>query len=363
MAAIAAAVAGSVISGAMANKGAKQQAKATQDANEKQYEIDLQNLAYQRERDDADRALLKEQNSKAEARQNMLQQMMNEGYTDPTNGTTTKYVPGQGWVTTYNQQAGALVKGSQREQLLQIVRDAAQARSGRDANAARRTKEGANADATLAELNSGDPYNTDRIVADLTAARRRGVNEGFDNSTKQVLTSNTRTGTASDHFLLEAAKERAKALTDANAGAYSEGLGLSEDLRGARTSRLGNQYNTMATRASNVDNIAFQPTDLPGQGQNLAGKASPGAANQNMLNPTTGRPGATMNTSNIKPNLVGATSTYANGQSLDNLFKTISNSLGNSSSGRGPAPNGGTWVDESNGLPWLNNRTSGSSSY
>lgn len=342
--------------------GGRNQAKAQQRSNDQQVQLGYENLAYQRERDDADRALLQEYNDKALEREKFLTDIMLEGYSDPVTGITTKYVPGEGWQTMYAPQAQAQIQADQKEQLLRTVVDQAASRRGRQANEQRRLKEGSSADATLAEMQGPDPYDSKRIIADLLAARRRGVNEGFDRSTEQVLTSNIRTGTASDRFLLDAAKERAMALKDAEAGAYTEGLGFAEDLRGARTSRLGNLYNTMATRASNFEDVPFAPSGLPDAGAGLSGRTNPAGANQNKVNPTTGRGAPTFDTSLIKPNLQGATNTYLAGQATADLGKILSQHYG---SGSGNLP----WLNDvqtgrANPNPWVDyGRSTGNTSY
>lgn len=340
-----------IASAALSASGAKKQAKAQQQANEQSYELGMENLKYSKERDEADRGLLKEANDRAYAREEMLTKMVTEGYTDPVTGITSKYVPGQGWVTTYSPEAGAQVQGDQREALLRTVMDQAAQRRGRQANELRRNDEGAQAQQTLAEMQGPNPYDKERIIADLVAARRRGVNEGFDKSTSQVLTSNLRTGTASDKFLLDAAKERAAALNDAQAGAYTEGLSLSEDLTGARTSRLGNKYNLFAGRASNVDDVPFAPSELPTVGASLSGKSA-SSANQNKFSPVTGRSPAQFDTGLVKPNLQSATNSYIAGQSITDLGKTLSNLYK-------PSPSK-TYVED---FAWKNDRNSGTQTY
>lgn len=323
-----AAAAAMVASAGLNYIGGKKQAKAQQSANDQSYALGMENLAYSKERDEADRALLKDYNDKAFNREEFLTQVMLEGYSDPATGITTKYVPGQGWVTKYTPEAQAQIDADQREQLLRATVDSAAARRGRQANEVRRGQEGQYADSLMTEMQGPDPYDSKRIIADLISARKRGVNEGYDKSTRQVLTSNTRTGTASDNFLLQAAKERAAALTDAEAGAYTEGLGFAEDLRGARTSRLGNLYNTMATRASNFDDVAFQPSGLPDAGASLASKSNLASANQNKVNPITNRAPAQFDTSLVKPNLQSATNTYLAGQGIADLGKMLSQTYG-----------------------------------
>lgn len=340
----------SLAGAAVTASGANKQAKATQKANDQQMALERENLAYSKERDEADRALLAKYNDEAVAREKYLTQIMLEGYTDPVTGVTSKYVPGQGWVTSYSGEARDQLQAERSESMKQLTEDAPRARRGRETNEVRRGQESQYAEGVLNEMKGPDPYNKDRIIADLINARRRGVNEGFDKSQSQVLTSDIRTGTSSNKFLAEAARERASALSDADAGAYTEGLSLAEDLKGARTSRLGNSYNSMAQRASNVDDASFAPSGLGEIAANLAGRNNPSSANQNKVNPTTGRAPAQFDTSIVKPNLLGATQAYTLGQGISNLGKLT---LPTPTASSGPQ------------LPWLTSgqRTSGNQSY
>lgn len=260
-----------------AKKATQQQAAAVRENQLNQQRIDTNNVNRQNAQSDTDRALQASYHDQAERRQVAMDKIFNEGYTDPTTGVTSKYVPGQGWVTSYSPEQGAIIKANQREELARSTTDQAAGRRGRQNNETRRNNEGAYANTLLEQLKQPDPYSTDRIVGDLANARRVGVNEGYDKTLAGILTSNQRTGTSSDNILLKSAKERGQALNDASAGAYTQGASLAEDLRGARNSRLSNSYNQMAERAGNVDNVAFQPTSVNTGGKGAIGGVTPGS--------------------------------------------------------------------------------------
>lgn len=299
--------------GSIANaSGSRKAAKAQDAASQRQAELEAQNLEYQKERDVYNDALTRDYNAQEEAQRQEIMNMVKEGYSDPTTGMTVRYVPGKGYVSTYSPEAGQRIQAENRENLMALTEDAQRARRGKEQNELRRNDEGSAADAQLAELEGQDPYDTKRIIADLVGARTAGINDAYDQQTSQMLTSNLRTGTASDNLLAQVARERAKSLGDARKGAYTEGLSTAEDLRGARTSRLGNLYNTLASRASNVEDAAFAPNNLSATAASAAQSKNPGTAS-GVTSPLNPRLGAApqFDTSVIQPKTAGAYGMYS----------------------------------------------------
>lgn len=275
----AAAQGGGAVLGAI---GQQQAIKAQNQAQALQQRQADMNLKSQNDRDNTNYVLTADHNKDERGYRDMLLTMMKEGYDDPTHGVSTRYTPGRGNVTSYTPQAAALVQGDQRENLLRLV-DQQISRRGRSANELRRNKEGAAANSVMGEMESPDPYNDKRIVADLIARNRAGVNEGFDKTLQGALTSNIRTGSSSDNLIAKMARERSGALRDAEAGGYTEGLSTANSLRGDRTSRLGNLYSLLATRAANQDDVAFSPQTLSASGQQAAFARNPASAGQAVL--------------------------------------------------------------------------------
>jgi len=164
-------------------------------------------------------------------------------------------------------------------------------------------QEGNAANAALTELGNPNPYDPKRIIADTIAKRRAGVNEGFDKTQAATLTSNLRTGTASDNIIAQLAKARGSALSDANAGGYTEGAQIAEGLTGSRQARIGNNYNMLASRASNFDDVPFAPTTLSNQAQEAAFARNPASAGQPVLmSPRMNDQAGQFNLNAIKPN-------------------------------------------------------------
>lgn len=309
-----------VASAGMNYLGGREESAARQGANNLTYQQALMNQELQQDRDAENLMLTTSMNAEEKLYRDKLLRMITEGYSDTATGTTSKYVSGEGWRTTYTPEATDLINADRSEQLNRIIVDQAMARRGRQSNELRRMDEGAAASKTLGEMESPDPYDSKRIVADLIAARRRGVNEGFDKSLKGAITSDIRSGTNSNRLIAEMARERGSALSDAEAGAYTEGLGLSEDLRGSRTSRLGNKYNMLAGRASNFDDVQFAPQSLSSNAQNAAFARNPSSAGTPvMVNPRGNPSAATFDHSVIKPNFQGADNKYAIGALFDRL--------------------------------------------
>lgn len=272
--------------------GDYQETRSQQQANRATMNTAANNQKMQYDRDLANYELDKKFSEQEKAYRDQLLKMMTEGYTDNATGVSTKYIPGQGTVTNYSPEANQRVQGENRENLLRVIQDAAMSRRGRQDNELRRQEEGATADQVLSELRSPDPYDSKRIIADIISSRRRGVNEGFDRTQREQITSDIRTGTGSNAMLVELAKARSNSLRDAEAGGYTEGLGVAEELRGARTSRIGNLYNVLASRASNQDDVAFSPQTLTSNAQNAAMARNPASAGSAQVGGTNIQPNA-----------------------------------------------------------------------
>lgn len=200
-------------------------------------------------------AFMREYNRDQSAERERMLDMMKEGYTDPTSGTTVKYEPGRGWVTTYSPRAAQIMDAQQNEAIQNLLVDQPIARRTRVLDESRRNKEGSLADAIMAELSGPDPYDNARITADVGASRRRGINDAFDRQTDRASTQALRAGTTGGNMIARMARERAAALSDADAGSYVEGLQLAEGLRSSRNSRLGSSYNLMANRAKDASGL------------------------------------------------------------------------------------------------------------
>lgn len=191
-------------------------------------------------------------------------------------GDVTSYGgPTAGWSVDLSPMSQALLTSSDNELLRRLTHDAGVRREGIDANASRRRDEGQVADSYLRQLQEPSPYNEDAITGALIEQATRGVSRGYDDASNLILRQLQRSGTPADNAVSKIASRRGQDLGDAILSAQIAGPQMFEGLESARTNRLLNPYNTLASRASNIDDIAFQPASFdPGTDSGLASSAA-----------------------------------------------------------------------------------------
>lgn len=193
--------------------------------------------------------------------QRMLQ--MQEAGSVDARGNRVEYVPGRGWITTPSDMTRRLTDASDQEELLRLTQDAQRTRTGKQANELRRGTEGGAADATLRELQQNDGYDANTLFHLLRIRNREGLARGFDDESRMAMRHANRSGSSNAGSILAAlAERRGEAYRKADAQAQLDALTSSEELRGARTGRLANKYNMLASRASNVEDTPFAPNML-----------------------------------------------------------------------------------------------------
>lgn len=190
--------------------------------------------------------------------------------TDPTvdaYGTRTTYTPGVGWRTTPGPLVQPVITGGAIEQQ-NMLGDAQRARTEGISAALRRRQEGQVADKYLGELGAGSPYGSpQQFVSALRSSKRSDINDAYDGVVKNALRQNLRAGGGSSsgaNIIAKVGQRKAADFEKAGSDALVEGNQAFEGLEGARTARLGNVYGALAARATNVNNVPFQPTQLDG---------------------------------------------------------------------------------------------------
>ena len=194
------------------------------------------------------------------------------------------------WSVTLSDGSQQIINASDAEELARLTVDANLRRQGVEANADRRVAEGQSADRFLNEINQPSPYTQEGIEGALLQRYLRGVDEAFRGVTQDFARQNLRTGnTGGGQVLAELAKRRSDATSDAFANAGAESFGLAENLNNSRNNRLLTSYNTLASRASNFDDVPFTPTSIGretsgtalsrGAGSIGAGQVAAGALN------------------------------------------------------------------------------------
>lgn len=195
-------------------------------------------------------------------------------------GNETRYVPGYGWTTDVTPGTKDIIQGSdavQRQQLIDILtRERGEKGLARD----RRLTEGSAASPLLDQQRFGYGAPTkEGVVGANKIAAATGVSENADNAKSGYATSALRSGTTTNPLNFSNIDRGAttgirKSLADVDANADP----LFQQHMASFTSGKLQPYNTLATRASNVDNTPFAPETQSGNmDASMANAAAVGA--------------------------------------------------------------------------------------
>jgi hypothetical protein len=208
------------------------------------------------------------------------------GRTD-ARGNKTTYVPGVGWQETPTDTTRGIIGASDAAQRQQLVDMLTRGRGERDLALNRRLEEGKVADPLLQQIKYqfGAPTKEGVVGAD-KISRVTGVSEQADNTKGAIGSAFLRTGmninpTALSNVDRGAATGVRKALADADAGADPLYQAHLASFNKGKT----DPYNLLATRASNIENIPFQP-------EQLSGNMDASMANASAVGATRGTAGA-----------------------------------------------------------------------
>jgi hypothetical protein len=190
-----------------------------------------------------------------------LQEEMARAGSVNARGDKTEYVPGVGWVTRQSAQTDALIKSSDQEQRLRNTTDASRSRMRRENTFGRQANEGQQADAILGGINTGQQTPADLRAAMIEANVAKAVSGG-DDMRKRIGMVSLRSGSGGQQALADISRnnmmDTRSAIADANLNAPDE----YNARRSARVNPRLNQYNMLAERATNADDVSFQPTTL-----------------------------------------------------------------------------------------------------
>lgn len=187
------------------------------------------------------------------------------GRTD-ARGNVTRYVPGRGWVVDTTPGTKDIIQGSDAVQRQTLIDLLTRNRGERDLALNRRLGEGSAASPLLDAIRFGYGAPTkEGVVGAGKIAGVTGVSENADNAKSGYGTTALRTGTTTNPMNFSNIDRGAttgirKSLADADAN--SDPL-FQAHLSSFMTGKL-NPYNTLATRASNIENIPFQPESQSG---------------------------------------------------------------------------------------------------
>lgn len=196
-------------------------------------------------------------------------------------GDTTRYVPGVGWIEELSPGSRLLQGASDKEQLLRNTEDANRSREGRRQNFARRQEESSAADTLLREYRGVQGRSRAGVEGALAERNLAAVQDPLDSTRQAVQMQALRSGSGAAN-VLDALSQRGRLGTrSALAEARVQAPQVYEDEQSSRKSNTLNQYNTLATRASNTDDVPFEAS-------NIADNLDLGAARSRALAPQFG---------------------------------------------------------------------------
>ena len=182
---------GGIAGGVLGYMGAMEQADAQRDATRANMDFNYANMAM-RERERAE----------AIAMAKKLQAEQKLGYTD-ARGMRTKFVPGQGWVSTPSDTMKRLFELQEAEQLNVLTKDLPMARAVRERNYRRGLGEEAIADTyrrKLANLEATPARGDEAYANDLYRAQTMGLQDAERSAGKRMFTQLFRTGAGSSNI-------------------------------------------------------------------------------------------------------------------------------------------------------------------
>lgn len=179
-------------------------------------------------------------------------------------GTRTKFVPGQGWVTTGSPELLEMMKLQDAEQRKVLTQDLPMRRKVMERNYARGLGEEAIADTyrrKLANLEQTPTRSDAGYAGDLYNAMAMGLREASRDAGRRVFTQGMRTGQNSNFADIAGRMQEASndAYTKAalQAKLMSRGQGARE--KAEARAPLANLYNLFATRAQQVPDVQYRP--------------------------------------------------------------------------------------------------------
>lgn len=214
---------------------------------------------------------------------NKLRGEQKQGSTD-IRGTRTKFVPGQGWVTTGSPEVMAMMKAQDAEQL-RTISDMQQRRVDIQRNRARSYGDENTAD-TLKRMFTNHlaqaPASDEAYASELLQAQNVGLREAQRVAGNRSFTQAMRTGNNSNFAKiageLQAVNNSAYADAALKAKLMARGVGVRE--KSEQVGGLANLYNMFATRAGVLPDVSYKPQAIDTSGtmaQSMQGALTAGA--------------------------------------------------------------------------------------
>ena len=231
---------------------------AADDADKRNWQINLLNY-YARERERSEKIAAAQ---KAENNQKL-------GTTD-ADGSTTRFVPGQGWVSTRGaeQQKLSNLQNAEQERVLQ--HDLPLVRDSLNRNEVRSREDDVEADTLRRGIKGLTRGSDDTLQSLLYNAATKGVNQAFDDSQATAVREAQRTDSSNIPAILKGLNQnRMKTLADAQMESTLRARGSADQEYNTKMGNMSNLYNLFATRASAAPNVSYRPQAIDtGQSNN-----------------------------------------------------------------------------------------------
>lgn len=184
-------------------------------------------------------------------------------------GNQTVYDPTTNqWVSILSPIGRQLQQATDKEQLLRLTEDANMRRRGMQDNELRRQDEGRLADALMRQyqyVQSNPRDMGDEMTSQLRLANMQGTANANDEFRRNYSMQGLRTGMSSgamEEGLRQIGKQHANTVNTLNADAPIQGMQLGQAMAAARMGDTLNQYNMLASRASNYEDTPFTPSNI-----------------------------------------------------------------------------------------------------
>jgi hypothetical protein len=199
-------------------------------------------------------------------------------------GTRTKFVPGQGWVTTGSDDVLEMMKLQDQEQRNVLTKDIPMRRKVQERNYVRGLQDEGTADSLRRMfVNSMAPAKSDEGYAnDLYQAQTMALREASGDAGRSAWTHAMRTNQNSNFDRIAGAMQRESNDAYAKAALSSKlaARGMGEKERSGRMGALANLYNMFATRAGQEPQVNYKPQAIDTEGtmkESMAGALNTGA--------------------------------------------------------------------------------------
>lgn len=189
------------------------------------------------------------------------QQLATAG-TRTARGDSVRYVPGIGWIESLSPVSTNLQGASDAESMARMTQDMPRARAGRAMNYSRRLDENSAANTMLNEFRNTTGPTRAGVEAALTEQNLARVDDGVRNTRSAVNMQALRSGSGASRIIDSLAARGRSGVRSAIADARVAAPGVFNELNNDAKGNALNRYNLMATRASNIDDVPFEPSNV-----------------------------------------------------------------------------------------------------